>query len=96
MSWHFQNIQINHAVQLVGYGTNADEGDYWILRNSWGEGWGEGGFMRLRRSDVAKCGTDDTPLYGVGCVDDGVEVQTVCGTCAVLFDTSYPIGAYEM
>ena len=34
--------QLNHAVQLVGWGT-----DHWILRNSWGTGWGEQGFMRI-------------------------------------------------
>jgi len=36
---------INHAVALVGW--NEDE-DYWILRNSWGTGWGEDGYMRIK------------------------------------------------
>ena len=27
----------NHAVAIVGWGSDADSGDYWILRNSWGE-----------------------------------------------------------
>jgi C1A family cysteine protease len=35
---------INHAVVLVGW--NNDPG-YWILRNSWGSGWGESGYMRI-------------------------------------------------
>ncbi len=42
---------INHAVQLVGFGTDAELGDYWLIRNSWGESFGEGGFIRLRREE---------------------------------------------
>lgn len=30
----------NHAVQLVGYGSEGDV-DYWILRNSWNTTWGD-------------------------------------------------------
>merc|ERR1711862_276698 len=33
---------LDHNVQLTGY--NA-EGNYWIVRNSWGETWGENGFV---------------------------------------------------
>jgi len=87
-----KNIEINHAVQLVGYGTDSKDGDYWIVRNSWGSRWGEDGYIRLKRESETKCGTDNTPLMGTGCVNDGNDVLTVCGQCAILFDVCYPIG----
>jgi cathepsin L len=29
------NPDIDHVVQLVGYGTDPTYGDYWLVRNSW-------------------------------------------------------------
>jgi hypothetical protein len=45
---------VNHAMVLVGYGTTVDGTPYWILRNSWGDSWGEAGYMRIRRG-VKQC-----------------------------------------
>lgn len=36
---------INHAVVLTGW---DDSGGYWYMRNSWGTGWGESGYMRIK------------------------------------------------
>ena len=77
---------------MVGYGTDSKDGDFWIVRNSWGKFWGENGFMKLKREANPPCGTDSTPLMGTGCVDDGNDVLTVCGQCGILFDVCYPIG----
>jgi len=92
-----ENIGLNHAVQLVGYGTDPTEGDYWIVRNSWGSRWGEDGYIRLKRESELMCGTNSTPMDGTACVGGpGNDEQHVCGQCGVLFDISYPLGVHAM
>eukprot|EP01113_Clastostelium_recurvatum_P017412 TRINITY_DN2043_c0_g1_i1.p1 TRINITY_DN2043_c0_g1~~TRINITY_DN2043_c0_g1_i1.p1 ORF type:complete len:155 (-),score=29.59 TRINITY_DN2043_c0_g1_i1:82-546(-) len=45
---------LDHAVLLVGYGTDGDK-DYWLVKNSWGPKWGEDGYFRILRGK-GKCG----------------------------------------
>jgi cathepsin L len=95
------DYDIDHAVQLVGYGTDTSYNppkDYWIVRNSWGASWGENGFIRLlRHSDGSTtwCKKDVTPSDGSGC-DGGPATVTVCGECGIWYDSSYPTGAHYL
>ncbi|XP_020541048.2 senescence-specific cysteine protease SAG12 [Jatropha curcas] len=47
---------LNHAVTVIGYGSSSDGTKYWLLKNSWGTGWGENGYMRMQREISAKEG----------------------------------------
>ena len=48
------DYRINHAVTVVGYGTQDGE-DYWLVKNSWGDRWGDKGFIKMKRG-VQMCG----------------------------------------
>ena len=37
----------HHAVAVIGYHEK-----YWIIKNSWGTGWGEQGFMRIADEEL--------------------------------------------
>merc|ERR1711936_1275467 len=50
--------KINHAVTVVGYGTwcqGSNCKDYWLIKNSWGDNWGDGGYVKIARGKGA-CG----------------------------------------
>jgi len=87
---------IDHAVLLVGYGMDQSlKLPYWTIRNSWTPTFGEDGYIRVYRDGYdtpVVCGVDTTPLDGIACVG-GPSNQTVCGSCGVLFDSSYPIAS---
>lgn len=92
------NPDLDHLVQLVGYGTDDKTGaDYWLVRNSWTALWGENGYIRLARYGAKgkePCGVDLTPMDGDGC-EGGAKSVKVCGTSGVLYDAAYPIIADE-
>jgi cathepsin X len=45
-------LQVDHEIAVVGYGyDDAAQMDYWIIRNSWGEYWGDNGYFRLKMGD---------------------------------------------
>ncbi|VAI36836.1 unnamed protein product [Triticum turgidum subsp. durum] len=59
--------ELNHAITAVGYGTAGDGTKYWIMKNSWGGSWGEGGYVRIRRGVRGEgvCGLAQLASYPV-------------------------------
>jgi len=44
-------LDINHAVNVEGYGTDSTTNqNFWLVRNSWGTSWGEQGYIRMNRA----------------------------------------------
>lgn len=83
---------VNHAVTLVGYG--SDDGQkYWMVQNSWGSEWGEEGRIRIARlsprEEATNCGMDNQPEVGIACEGE-TDPVLVCGTCGILYDSVIP------
>jgi len=50
--------QTNHAVTAIGWGVEPSSGiKYWVLKNTWGNSWGENGYFRIRRG-TDECGCE--------------------------------------
>jgi cathepsin L len=56
---------LDHGVLAVGYDTDPSAGPYYIVKNSWGAGWGLNGYVYIARTDDNICGILTEPSYPV-------------------------------
>ena len=54
-----KDCDLDHVVAAEGYSIQGE--GYWLIRNSWGPNWGEGGYIRLSRKNDNTTFTDKTP-----------------------------------
>ena len=55
-------LRVDHAVVIVGY---YDDGGYWIVKNSWGSGFGVNGYFKV---GFGQCLIEDYGYYAHGIV----------------------------
>lgn len=48
--------EFGHSVLIVGHGTDPKHGPYWLVKNSWGVGWGDWGYIRVTQDSKKNCG----------------------------------------
>jgi hypothetical protein len=79
---------LNHGVLVVGYKdkeTDSDgenNGGYWLVKNSWGSGWGERGYFKLSKqssSPSGTCGVYQAASYPTKHSHSNPEVPEICG-----------------
>lgn len=55
--------KLNHAILAVGFGFDHAGNQYYILKNSWGEDWGDYGYFLLARNKHNMCGIASEAVF---------------------------------
>ena len=88
----------NHAVLIVGHGMDeSTKREYFVIKNSWGEYWGDGGYMRLAMYPPAAPASNNMASYSPDSYTADETGRTSAdtiiaeaGTCGVAMGPSLP------
>jgi len=62
-------FELDHGVLLIGYGYDKDyDMNYWIIKNSWSDSWGENGYIRIQKNindERGLCGIAMDPSFPI-------------------------------
>jgi Papain family cysteine protease len=79
---------LDHAVLLVGYNDDYDPA-YWKIKNSWGTGWGEDGYIRIAQFNPHTT-ANSWGLFGV--LAEGVVPLQAVNQTSQVYDESQDVG----
>lgn len=57
--------KLDHAITAVGFGTDENGVDFYLVRNSWGAAWGDNGYLKIGRNGdgYGICGIQEISVY---------------------------------
>lgn len=85
-------LYMNHAVQIVGYGVENNT-PYFKIKNSWGDTWEDGGFLKINATTTNVCGINIYAIYPI--VGDIIEPTTTPTSLPSTIPTTTPIKTYN-
>ncbi|XP_051894014.1 procathepsin L-like [Pristis pectinata] len=56
------SVNVNHGVLAVGYGSENGE-NYWLVKNSFGTGWGDHGYIKMAKDRSNNCAIATYAVY---------------------------------